>query len=268
MNEPNFVAGKECLDFVSTVESIIRRSCIVDFGIVQSVPSDGLVNVSVAVANTEQDMQIMTCVLANIAGESFTFNVVPKEGDRVLVVYPRMYDDKMFTLPEGDERLKVIVNPKASGYNLCSGIAILLNQYKTARHHNYVKINNGTLDLKMAYDKDSEKNLFEFKTTNKGEFTLKSNDVEISADKDNEITIDNGKATITVDKNGNVSVDSKGKYTVKNTTTDLSTVISSLADLMKNLVIVCPNGAGSVDPSSATLIEKWKLEQLKALFAS
>lgn len=151
MEELNFIAGNQSLNFDTVVESIIKRSCIIDFGIVQEVPADGLVNVSVAVADTEQNMFCMTCVLANIASSSFTVNVKPNVGDRVLVVYPRLYDDGMFNVTDNeDDNKKIIVKAKARGYNLMSGIAVLLNQYKTNAHKNVLKIEDGLITFTNA----------------------------------------------------------------------------------------------------------------------
>ena len=151
MNDPNLLAGKDCLDFVSSVEAIVRRSCIIDYGIVQKIPADGIVEVSVAVSDTPQNLYYMTCVLANLAGSSVAVNVKPNIGDRVLVVYPRIYDEDMFTVPDSDtDKVKIKVNKQARGYNLMSGIAILLNQYKTASHKNYIEIDNGIMDPFMA----------------------------------------------------------------------------------------------------------------------
>lgn len=140
MKEPNFIAQEAGLNFGSVVEAIIKRSCIVDYGIIQNVVADGVVDVSLAVSRTEQDMFCMTCVLANIASSAFTLNIKPKAGDRVLVVYPRIFDDDMFTVPNGDKALKPIINFDAKGYNLMSGIAILINQYKEASHKNLFTI--------------------------------------------------------------------------------------------------------------------------------
>ena len=243
MKDPNFIAQEAGLNFNSVVEAIIKHSCIIDYGIIQNIVADGVVDVSVAVSHTEQDMVCMTCVLANIASTGFTLNVKPSIGDRVLIVYPRIYDDKMFTVPDSDtDKKKLIVNYGASGYNLMSGIAILMNQYKKASHKNVI-----TLD--------------------KGNVTAKLNKVELTTTADGDITVDNGKATINIDKDGNVSVDTQGKYTIKNSSTDLTTVVSKLADEIEELVIVCPNGAGSVDPTSVTKLEAWK-QQLQTLLAS
>lgn len=241
MKDPNFIAQEAGLNFNSVVEAIIKHSCIIDYGIIQNIVADGVVDVSVAVSRTEQDMLCMTCVLANIASAGFTLNVKPSVGDRVLVVYPRIYDDKMFTVPDSDtDKKKLIVNFDAKGYNLMSGIAILINQYKKASHKNVITVDEGNV-------------------------TAKLNKVEITTDSDGAITVDNGKATVNIDKDGNVTVDAQGKYKLKNGDTDLATVISKLADEIENLVIVCPNGAGSINPTSVAKIEDWKTSQLQAL---
>lgn len=243
MTDPNFISQEAGLNFNTVVEAIIKRSCIIDFGIVQDVVSDGIVDVAVAVSKTKQDMLCMTCVLANIASKAFTLNVKPHKGDRVLVVYPRLYDDKMFEYTESEsDNLKLIENYEAKGYNLASGIAILISQYREAGHKNVITVDEGNISAKL-------------------------NKVEVTTTADGDITVDNGKATINIDKDGNVSVNAQGKYTIKNSSTDLTTVISKLADEIENLVIVCPNGAGSINPSSVAKLELWK-EQLQTLLAS
>lgn len=163
MTEPNFISQEAGLNFNTVVEAIIKRSCIIDFGIVQDVVSDGIVDVAVAVSKTKQDMLCMTCVLANIASKAFTLNVKPHKGDRVLVVYPRLYDDDMFNFT-GSERddTKLKVNYEAKGYNLASGIAILLNQYKESGHKNVITIDE---DGYFSYINSDNKTKIEVKST-------------------------------------------------------------------------------------------------------
>ena len=189
MEELNFIAGNQSLNFDTVVEAIVKRSCIVDFGIVQSVPANGLVNVSVAVSSTEQDMFCMTCVLANIASSSFAVNVVPHAGDRVLVLYPRMYDEKMFSLSDNEsDNKKIIVNPNAKGYNLNAGIAILMSQYKVNGHKNLLNIEDGKIELSLAYDKDND-----------------THKLSITTDMDGAYSITNEKSTVSVNADGYLS---------------------------------------------------------------
>lgn len=151
MEESDFIAGNDNLNFNAVVETIIKRSCIIDFGIIQNIPAEGIVDVSVAVSTTQQNMFCMTCVLANVASSSFTVNVKPNIGDRVLIVYPRIYDKDMFTVPDSeDDKKKIIVNEKAKGYNLLSGIAILMNQYKEASHKSVLKAEDGVITITNA----------------------------------------------------------------------------------------------------------------------
>ena len=160
MKDPNFIAQEAGLNFGSVVEAIIKRSCIVDYGIIQNVVADGVVDVSLAVSRTEQDMFCMTCVLANIASSAFTLNIKPRKGDRVLVVYPRIFDDDMFTVPdEEDDAIKPIINFDAKGYNLMSGIAILINQYKEASHKNLLTIDE---DGYFKFENRDNKTFVEF----------------------------------------------------------------------------------------------------------
>lgn len=229
MEEPNFVAGKEVLNFNSAVEAIIGRSCIIDYGIIQKVVAGGIVNVSLAVAKTKQDIVCMTCVLANIASNSLTLDIVPKEGDRVVVVYPRLYDSQMFTIPEEEEKIKeIIVNPDARGYSVVSGIAFLANQYKKAAHKNLIQFDSGKLTLKLAYNKNNDKNLVELTADDKGDIVLKNAVTTITMDKDGDYEIDNGKAKVSIDKDGNVVIDAmNGKLTLKNNKASLFDIMDS-----------------------------------------
>lgn len=197
MTEPNFLVQQEGLNLATAIESIVKRSCIIDYGIIQKVVADGVVDVSVAVARTDEDMICMTCVLANVASSSITVNVVPHEGDRVLVVYPRIYDDKMFNVEEGDEGKELIVNYEAKGYNLMSGIAVLLNQYKENKHKNVIKIEDGSVELEL--DKKCE-----LKIDDKGYLSYKT-----TSNDDSKTKLEFTSSGMTLqDKNGNTIVSS------------------------------------------------------------
>ena len=210
MTDPNFIAGSECLDFVTAVESIVKRSCIIDYGIVQQVPAEGLVDVAVAVTDTKQNMICMTCVLANIASSSLTVKVKPNVGDRVLVVYPRTYNDEMFTVPDSDMKKKeLIVSKRCKGYNIMSGIAILINQYRTATHKNYIQVEDGKVEVELAYDKDNDENLLSFSTDADGAINVTSKNYAIAVDKDGVVSMGTDNYAIAVDKDGYLSYTNK-----------------------------------------------------------
>lgn len=224
MKPSDFVSGKQGLDLSSAIEAMIKRNCIIDFGIVQNIVADGVVDVSVAVSKTAQDMICMTCVLANIASSNFTLKVVPKKGDRVLVVYPRIFSDTMFNV-KGDETkdVKIVVDKDAKGYNLASGIAVLLNQYKSNAHESV-----------LTFDED---------------ITFTRGNTQLVLNKDDEISVTNGKADITVDKDGNVTIDSKnGKICLKNSMTSLYTILDGMLQILNSSLAT----AGS--PASHTVV--------------
>ena len=251
---PNLIAERGSIGISDIIEATIRRSCIVDFGIVTEVPEDteGIVTVAVAVSNTPQDIQLMTCVLANIASSEITVKIKPTVGDKVLVVYPRLYDEDMFTVPDADiEKTKIIVNEQARGYNMTAGIAFLFNQYKEASHHNIIDFSDGNLSVKLAYSKNDEKNLLTFDTNKDGEISFDSNGntvelntkgelsaklaydsendkhlLKIDTDKDGAVTLDSNNNKAMIDKDGaftasnskgNVVMDKDGYLSYKNT---------------------------------------------------
>ena len=241
MRPSDFVSGKQGLDLSSAIEAMIKRNCIIDFGIVQNVVADGVVDVSVAVSKTAQDMVCMTCVLANIASSNFTLKVVPKKGDRVLVVYPRIFSDTMFNV-EGDETkdVKIVVDKDAKGYNLASGIAVLLNQYKSNAHESVL-----TFDEDITFARGNTQLVL----NSDDETTFTQNDVQITINKDSEIAVTNGNADITVDKNGNVTIDSKnGKICLKNSMTSLYTILDGMLNILNSSLAT----AGS--PASHTVV--------------
>lgn len=226
MTDPNFISQEAGLNFNTVVEAIIKRSCIIDFGIIQDVVSDGVVDVAVAVSKTKQDMLCMTCVLANIASKAFTLNVKPHKGDRVLVVYPRLYDDKMFEYTDSeDDNLKLIENYGAKGYNLASGIAILISQYREAGHKNVITIDEDSLVME----------------------------------------INKGKTKMQIDNSGNVTVDTEGKYNIKNNSTTLFKVIDGLAKEVENLKTQGSPATQTTSPDSKASIATWRSNKLNQL---
>lgn len=187
----------ENIDFVVAVQNLIKKECIIDFGIVQRVVAKGLVNVEMAVSSTKQNKAIVTCVLANIASSAFTVDIEPEEGDRVIVFYPKNYDDSMF---KADKNKEVIVNKNALHYSLFGGIAFLFNQYKVEDHKNFMQVNADGLNV-----------------------TLKEGET---------FSVTNGKATFNVDADGNISIETSGKYTIKNDKADLFTIINGMLQIL------------------------------------
>lgn len=162
----------QSVKFADTVQSMISRSCIIDFGIVKeaepTVPK-GIVTVEVSAATSTRDIKIMTCVLASFAGSNLTTNIVPTVGDKVLVVYPRRFDNDMFDTKKDE----VIVNENSQGYNLLGGIAILLNQYRKNEHLQFFEAAKTGTTLRLAYSEEEKDNFLIVTTDENGYINFK-----------------------------------------------------------------------------------------------
>ena len=206
-------------------------------------------------------------------------NIKPNVGDKVIVLYPRRFDSKMFSADNKD----VIVNRNARGYNLFSGIALLCNQYKVNSHKNLITLEDGTVTIQLVYNEDDDKNKviasinsdgelayssnenFNLNVNKDGEFELVSNNVQVTANSDNEVSITNGKATVKIDSSGNVTVETSGKYKFKNNTTDLKSVIDGLAKEVENLITIGSPATQSTSPATKALITTWRQSKLNLL---
>ena len=289
--------GASSANFMTAVQAMISRSCIVDFGVIQKADKKGIVEVAVSVADSSEDIKYITCVLANTASSSVTVNIKPNVGDKVIVLYPRRFDSKMFSADNKD----VIVNKNARGYNLFSGIALLCNQYKVNSHKNLITLEDGTATIQLVYNEDDDKNKviasinsdgelayssnenfnlnvnkdgelayssndnFNLNVNKDGEFELVSNNVQITANSNDEVSITNGKATVKIDSSGNVTVETSGKYKFKNNTTDLKSVIDGLAKEVENLITVGSPATQSTSPATKALITTWRQSKLNLL---
>lgn len=96
---------------------------------------------------------------------------------------------------------------------------------------------------------------------------------QFRSDYKNTLTVDNGditvtteKASIHIDTSGNVSVDAKsGKVNIKNSTTDLKTVLQDLSDTIKNLTTTGSQSAQQASPATKTAVTNWQTNELNAL---
>ncbi len=271
--------GASSANFMTAVQTMISRSCIVDFGVIQKADKKGIVEVAVSVADSSEDIKYITCVLANTASSSVTVNIKPNVGDKVIVLYPRRFDSKMFSTDNKD----VIVNKNARGYNLFSGIALLCNQYKVNSHKNLITLEDGTATIQLVYNEDDDKNKviasinsdgelvyssnenFNLNVNKDGSFELASNNVQITTNSNDEVSITNRKATVKIDSSGNVTVETSGKYKFKNNTTDLKSVIDGLAKEVENLITIGSPAKQSTSPATKALITTWRQSKLNLL---
>ena len=257
----------------------IGATYIVDYGIIKDIPTDGIVTVEMSASKDKQSITVTNCILASFASSSFTVKIKPNIDDKVIVLFPKNYSSRMFD----KEVNETIISQATEGYCLLGGIAILVNQFQDF-HKNYIDFSDGCADIKLAYSENDDKNLISLNTNKDGEITLTvkdkfsqkidkdgalnitSNSTSIEINKDNEITVNNGKATVTIDKNGNVKIDTSGKYTIKNSSTNLKDVIDGVAKELENLTTVGSPATQATSPASKTTIATWRTSKLNLLF--
>ena len=257
----------------------IGATYIVDYGIIKDIPTDGIVTVEMSASKDKQSITVTNCVLASFASSSFTVKIKPNIDDKVIVLFPKNYSSRMFD----KEVNETIISQATEGYCLLGGIAILLNQFQDF-HKNYIDFSDGCVDIKLAYSEDDDKNFISLNTNKDGEITLTvkdkfsqkidkdgalnitSNNTSIEINKDNEITVNNGKATVTIDKNGNVKIDTSGKYTIKNSSTNLKDVIDGVAKELENLTTKGSPAMQATSPESKATIATWRESKLNLLF--
>lgn len=257
----------------------IGATYIVDYGIIKDIPTDGIVTVEMSASKDKQSITVTNCVLASFASSSFTVKIKPNIDDKVIVLFPKNYSSRMFD----KEVNETIISQATEGYCLLGGIAILLNQFQDF-HKNYIDFSDGCADIKLAYSEDDDKNFISLNTNKDGEITLTvkdkfsqkidkdgalnitSNKTKIGINKDDEITVNNGKATVTIDKNGNVKIDTSGKYTIKNSSTNLKDVIDGVAKELENLTTKGSPAMQATSPESKTTIATWRTSKLNLLF--
>lgn len=180
---------------------VINNTFIVEYGIIKNIPAEGVVTVEMSVAEKANDIVITDCVLASFASSSVTVRIKPNIDDKVMVLFPRKFHSDMFQKDKNEP----IIAEATTGYNVLTGIAILLNQYQEATHKNFIDISDGNLTLKLAYDKDNEKNLVNLTTDKDGNIQLVNPKITLKLNEDGSYEISNGKSRVVVDNDGYLS---------------------------------------------------------------
>ena len=218
-----------------SIQQVIKRTCIVDFGVIIKVLGKNVVRVGISVADSPEDVQIITCTLVNSCSSAIAVDVEPSEGDKVLVLFPRHYNPKMFNINVQEP----VIDDSIKGYTCYAGLAFLVNQFSE--------------DYKATVKVSKDKNII----IDNGKVSIEVSDG---------ITVDNGKAKVTIDSNGNVTIESQGKYTIKNNTTNLKDVIDGLAKTIKTLTTKGTAVAQKVTEATVGNVVSWETEQLNQLF--
>lgn len=171
--------------FNSAVRRMINRTPIVDFGVILNVISDNVVRVGISVAGRENP-KIVTCTLVSNVSDSIAVYIKPKKGDKVLVFYPRFFNEKMFDRNQEE----VIIDNDADGYSSKGCIAILANMFSERSYSKKITIDDGEIEL-----------------TNGG--------AEVTIDKDGNIKIDAKTGKISIKNNLGGSLADYMKHVIK-----------------------------------------------------
>jgi hypothetical protein len=175
------------------VQQVIKRTCIVDYGVIVKVLGDNVVRVGISVANNVEDVQIITCTLVSLCSSALSVNIEAVEGDKVLVVFPRHYNPKMFD-PEVTDP---IIDDTVQGYTRYAGLAFLVNQFEYNAHRNNIQLTaDGLLTARVPYDDNDSANILTAQTDSEGLMSL-----DIAKDSEEEGA---DLVTFTVDQEGNI----------------------------------------------------------------
>jgi hypothetical protein len=99
----------------------------------------------------------------------------------------------MFAVPDNDsDKANILVNENVKGYNLTTGIAILMNQYKTATHKNLIKVENGAVSVSLGYDKENDVNHLTVTAGADGAVNVKNDATEIALGADGSVSANVG----------------------------------------------------------------------------
>lgn len=130
------------------VQQILRRTCIVDFGVITEILGENVVKVGIAVADSVEDVQIIVCTLISPCSATIALNIEPSVGDKVLIVFPRHFSSSMFKVTDDPAP---IIDSACQSYSRLGGLAVLMNQFDYEKHKNSINISvAGTLEYSVG----------------------------------------------------------------------------------------------------------------------
>lgn len=233
----------------------IRNTYIIEYGIIKEILEDGSVVVATMANTSKNDIHVVQCPLATFASANLTMSITPNIDDKVILLYPRRCIDEMFDVNKTD----MLISGHCAGYNIFSGIAILLNQYQSNGHHNTMNFSDSGMALKLGYDAENETNNFSMTVAATGETKITTVDTPFE--------ISNGKATVKVDAEGNITIDSKGgKVKINNDETSLYTALMKLYNKL-NGGTVTTSGSPALHKIDSNQFTDFKTEIEKILKA-
>lgn len=177
----------------ASIKSIINRTLIVEWGTIKKIVSDGVVEVLLSVTDKKENTTVIVCTLINPCSSSLSINLKPKVGDKVLVLSPRRFDVDMFDVSSAQvDDTEVIVEPNFTGYNKLCCVAILYNQFRSGSHKNTIVVDNdGAMSVKLAYNKQDDKNKLTFTSDKDGAYSIVNEKSSVSMTSDGYLSYTN-----------------------------------------------------------------------------
>jgi hypothetical protein len=130
------------------IQQVLRRTCIVDFGVITEVLGENVVKVGIAVADSIEDVQIIICTLISPCSATIALNIEPSVGDKVLIFFPRHFSSSMFKVTDVPAP---IIDSACQSYSRLGGLAILMNQFDYDKHKKSINISvAGTLEYSVG----------------------------------------------------------------------------------------------------------------------
>jgi hypothetical protein len=130
------------------IQQVLRRTCIVDFGVITEVLGENVVKVGIAVADSIEDVQIIICTLISPCSATIALNIEPSVGDKVLIFFPRHFSSSMFKVTDDPAP---IIDSACQSYSRLGGLAILMNQFDYDKHKKSINISvAGTLEYSVG----------------------------------------------------------------------------------------------------------------------
>lgn len=175
------------------IQQVLRRTCIVDFGVITEVLGENVVKVGIAVADSVEDVQIIVCTLISPCSATVALNIEPSIGDKVLIFFPRHFSSSMFEVTESDPA--PIIDSACQSYSRLGGLAVLMNQFDYDKHKKSINISvAGTLEYSVG---DTNKITLDLSDQDSNKITI-SDSNGCTFETSSEGTVINGKLKIKV----------------------------------------------------------------------
>lgn len=184
---------------------IVRSFFIVQYGVITEVNGD-LVKVIPCVVDDKNKVIEFYCPLLSLTSSNITVKVQAKEGDKVILFFPKTHSSDMFS----NEQKGVVVKKFVNSYSANGCFAVLCGRPSEQRDENFLNIDDKEFALKVKDDrtvsvkvKDTEVVIDENKVNakvNNTEVVIDENKVNVKVG-NTEVVIDDSKVSVKIGAN-------------------------------------------------------------------